>query len=218
MKNPTLAVLSQCEAVELFVQRARAANPSFEITEATAPAVAEICVRLDGLPLAIELAAARSKLLTPQAMLERLSSRLKVLTGGARDRPARQQTMRGTIDWSYNLLDDSEKILFVRLGVFVGGWTLESAEAVCSDGLPMEVFEGLELLTDKSLIRPTEGTGSELTFHDVGNPARVCRRQAIRERRIGTSSRSSSRLFCGVGRSRRARTRWSGSGCLVRPA
>ena len=105
-------------------------------------------------------------------MLERALSRLKVLTGGARDRPARHQTMRRTIDWSYNLLDDSEKILFVRLGVFVGGWTLKSAEAVCSEGLPMEVFEGLELLTDKSLIRPTEETGATSTFHDVGNPAR----------------------------------------------
>ena len=164
MKIPTLAVLSQCEAVELFVQRARATKPSFEITEATAPAVAEICVRLDGLPLAIELAAARSKLLTPQAMLERLSSRLKVLTGGARDLPARQQTIRGAIDWSYNLLDEGEKTLFLRLGVFVGGWTYETAEAVCSDGLRMEVFDGLESLTDKSLIRQTEGMGSEPRF------------------------------------------------------
>ncbi|HEX6758300.1 MAG TPA: tetratricopeptide repeat protein [Propionibacteriaceae bacterium] len=163
-KSPTLAVLSQCEAVALFIQRAEAANPKFQITEATAPAVAEICVRLDGLPLAIELAAARSKLLTPQAILERLSSRLKALTGGARDLPPRQQTIRGAIDWSYDLLDDGEKTLFARLGVFVGGWTYETAEAVCSDGLPMEVFDGLESLTDKSLIRPTEGKGSEPRF------------------------------------------------------
>ena len=163
-KRPTLAALMQCEAVELFAQRAKAANPSFEITDATAPSVAEICVRLDGLPLAIELAAARSKLLTPQAMLERLSSRLKALTGGARDLPPRQQTIRGAIDWSYNLLDDGERILFARLGVFVGGWTCGTAEAVCGDGLPMEVFDGLESLTDKSLIRQTDGTGSESRF------------------------------------------------------
>ena len=116
MKSPALAVLSQSEAVALFIQRAEAANPKFQITEATAPAVAEICVRLDGLPLAIELAAARSKPLTPDAMLARLSSRLKALTGGARDLPPRQQTIRGAIDWSYDLLDDGEKTLFARLG------------------------------------------------------------------------------------------------------
>jgi predicted ATPase/class 3 adenylate cyclase len=163
-KRPTLAVLSQCEAVALFIQRAEAANPKFQITEATAAAISEICVRLDGLPLAIELAAARSKLLSPQAMLERLSSRLKALTGGARDLPPRQQTIRGAIDWSYNLLDDGEKALFARLGVFVGGWTYETAEAVCSNGLQMEIFDGLESLADKSLIRPTEGTASEPRF------------------------------------------------------
>jgi predicted ATPase len=163
-KSPTLAVLSQCEAVVLFIQRAEAANPKFQITETAAPAVAEICVRLDGLPLAIELAAARSKLLTPQAMLDRLSSRLNALTGGARDLPPRQQTIRGAIDWSYNLLDDGEKTLFARIGVFVGGWTYESAQAVCSDGLAMEISDGLESLTDKSLIRPTEGTGGEPRF------------------------------------------------------
>ena len=163
-KKPTVAVLSQYEAVALFIQRAKAANLNFEISEQNAPAVAEICTRLDGLPLAIELAAARSKLLSPQAMLERLSSRLKALTGGARDLPARQQTIRGTIDWSYNLLDEGEKTLFARLGIFVGGWTLEAAEAVCGESLPMEVFDGLESLTDKSLIRQTEGQGDEPRF------------------------------------------------------
>jgi predicted ATPase/class 3 adenylate cyclase len=163
-KKPTVAVLSQYEAVALFIQRARAANLNFEINEQNAPAIAEICVRLDGLPLAIELAAARSKILSPQAMLERLSSRLKALTGGARDLPARQQTIRGAIDWSYNLLDEGEKTLFARLGVFVGGWTLEAAEAVCAENLPMEVFDGLESLADKSLIRQTEGQGGESRF------------------------------------------------------
>jgi predicted ATPase/class 3 adenylate cyclase len=163
-KKPTVAVISQYEAVALFIQHATAANLKFEISEQNASAVAEICVRLDGLPLAIELAAARSKILSPQAMLERLSSRLKALTGGARDLPARQQTIRGTIDWSYNLLDEDEKTLFARLGVFVGGWTLEGAEAVCDEELPMEVFDGLESLADKSLIRQTEGQGGETRF------------------------------------------------------
>jgi len=163
-KKPTVAVLSQYEAVALFIQRAKAANPNFEITEQNAQALAEICVRLDGLPLAIELAAARAKLLTPQMMLERLASRLKALTGGARDLPARQQTIRGTIDWSYNLLDEGEKRLFARLGVFVGGWTLEAAEAACGENLPMEAFDGLESLADKSLIRQTEDTGGKPRF------------------------------------------------------
>jgi len=163
-KKPTVAVLSQYEAIALFIQRAKAANPNFEITEQNAPAVAEICVRLDGLPLAIELAAARAKLLTPPMMLERLASRLKALTGGARDLPARQQTIRGTIDWSYNLLDESEKRLFAQLGVFVGGWTLEAAEAVCGENLPIEIFDGLESLADKSLILQVESAGDEPRF------------------------------------------------------
>src|SRR5439155_27041812 len=96
--------------------------------------------------------------------LERLSSRLKALTGGARDPPARQQTIRGTIDWSYNLLNDGERLLFARLGVFVCGWTLEAAEAICVDALSIEVFDGLESLTNKSLIRQTEGASDEARF------------------------------------------------------
>ncbi|HEX5688569.1 MAG TPA: helix-turn-helix domain-containing protein, partial [Roseiflexaceae bacterium] len=117
----TPAELSQCEAVRLFIQRAQAMNANFTVTNENAPAIAEICYRLDGLPLAIELAAARIKMFPPQALLERLGNRLKFLTGGARDQPARQQTIRNTVDWSYNLLDEREKILFARLGVFVGG-------------------------------------------------------------------------------------------------
>src|SRR5574341_1092978 len=152
-RQPTLAVLSQYESVALFIQRAKAARPDFEISEDNAPAVAEICVRLDGLPLAIELAAARSRMLAPQAMLEKLSSRLKALTGGARDLPARQQTLRGAIDWSYDLLDEQEQRLFARLGVFAGGWTLDAAEAVCAEDLPLDVLDGLESLLNKSRIR-----------------------------------------------------------------
>jgi predicted ATPase/class 3 adenylate cyclase len=163
-RKQTVAVLSQYEAVALFIQRAKAAKPDFEITEENAPAVAEICVRLDGLPLAIELAAARSRLLAPDAMLERLSNRLQALRGGARDLPARQQTLRGAIDWSYDLLDEDEKTLFARLGVFVGGWALEAAEAICGEGLPFDVLDGLESLLDKSLIRYAESAGGEMRF------------------------------------------------------
>src|SRR5262249_9737113 len=123
--------LTQYEAVRLFITRAQAAKTDFTVTDANAPAVAEICYQLDGLPLAIELAAARIKLFPPEALLARLGNRLQVLTGGPRDLPARQQTLRNTIDWSYNLLDEDEQTLFRRLGVFVGGCTMEAAEAVC---------------------------------------------------------------------------------------
>jgi predicted ATPase/class 3 adenylate cyclase len=159
-RNQTAAVMAQYEAVALFIQHAQAANPSFELDEVNASIVAEICTRLDGLPLAIELAAARSRLLKPSVMLEKLKSRLNVLTGGARDLPHRQQTIRGAIDWSYELLDEAEKILFSRLGVFVGGWTVESAEAVCGE----DVLSGLESLLDKSLIRQFEGISGEMRF------------------------------------------------------
>jgi peptide/nickel transport system substrate-binding protein len=150
-----LEALSQVAAVALFIQRAQAAQPDFALTELTAPAVAEICVRLDGLPLAIELAAARSKVLQPGARLARLSSRLGLLTGGARDLPARQQTLRSTIDWSYRLLAAEEQVLFARLGVFVGGWTVEAAEEVCNAAgdLRFDLLDGLQALLDQSLIR-----------------------------------------------------------------
>ena len=150
--------LSQYEAVALFVERAQAVKPSFQVTNDNAPAVAEICVRLDGLPLAIELAAARTKVLSPQAVLDRLGRRLGLLTGGSRGLPARQQTLRATIDWSYDLLTAPERRLFARLAVFVGGWTLEAAEAVFdADGdLGVEVLDALASLVDKSLVRPAE--------------------------------------------------------------
>ncbi len=124
---PDLAALSQYEAVALFIQRAQAIQSDFQVTSTNAPAVAEICVRLDGLPLAIELAAARIKVLPPQALLARLGQRLAVLTSGARDTPARQQTLRNTIEWSYQLLDASEQRLFRQLSVFIGGCMLEEA-------------------------------------------------------------------------------------------
>jgi predicted ATPase/class 3 adenylate cyclase len=163
---PPLEALSQYAAVELFIQRAQNVKPDFQVTNANAPAVAEICARLDGLPLAIELAAARSKLFAPELLLKRLEQRLSVLTGGPRDLPVRQQTIRNTIDWSYTLLADGEKQLFARLGIFVGGCTLESAEAVCYlDGAPpMDVVEGIAALVDKSLLRQVPGADDEPRF------------------------------------------------------
>jgi len=163
---PDLKTLSQYEAVRLFIERAKSAKVDFDVTDESAPAVAEICVRLDGLPLAIELAAARIKMLPPKAMLQRLSSRLKLLTGGARDLPERQRTLRGTIEWSFALLDEGEQLLFGRLAVFSGGRTLEAIEAICdAEGdLPVDAFEGVSSLVDKSLIRQEEEPGGEPRF------------------------------------------------------
>ncbi len=160
---PDLVALSQYEAVALFITRAQAVKPDFQVTAANAPAVAEICVRLDGLPLAIELAAVRTKLLPPQALLARLGQRLAVLTGGAKDVPARQQTLRNTIEWSYQLLDAQEQQLFRRLSAFVGGCTLEAIEVVCAafrdEARP--VLDAVASLIDKSLLQQTEQEGEE---------------------------------------------------------
>jgi predicted ATPase len=163
---PPIDRLSQYEAVRLFIERAKAAKPDFSVTDGNAPAVAEICARLDGLPLAIELAAARVKLLTPSAMLERLGSRLKLLGGGARNLPERQRTLRGTIEWSHALLEEGEQMLFARLAVFSGGRTLEAIEAVCdAEGdLPVDALEGVSSLLDKSLLRQEEGPEGEPRF------------------------------------------------------
>jgi predicted ATPase/class 3 adenylate cyclase/DNA-binding XRE family transcriptional regulator len=156
--------LSQYAAVALFIERARSAKPDFVVTSANAPAIAEICARLDGLPLAIELAASRVKVLLPEALLSRLSTGLALLTGGARDLEARQQTMRATIAWSEALLAPAERILFLRLAVFVGGCTLEAAEAVCDappevEALEQDLLEGLSILIDHSLVQQREEAG-----------------------------------------------------------
>jgi predicted ATPase/serine/threonine protein kinase len=184
---PTLAELKSYAAIALFVERARAAKQSFALTEANALSLVEVCRRLDGLPLAIELAAARVKLLRPQAMLSRLDHSLTLLTGGPRDLPARQQTMRSAIAWSYDLLDAGERLLFSRLSVFAGGATLEAAEAVCgadqglenvdgqtgiegqtdpaSVGDPAtEVLDGIASLVDKSLLAQKEQASGESRF------------------------------------------------------
>ncbi len=150
-----LEELERSPAVALFVERARASKPSFALTVENGSAVAEICRRLEGLPLAIELSAARMKLLGPEAVLARLERQLVLLVGGARDLPERQRTMRAAVTWSYELLGDEEKALLRRLAVFAGGCTLEAAEAVCGDGV--DVLDALGSLVDKSLVRRHEG-------------------------------------------------------------
>ena len=158
--------LARFGAVDLFVQRATEVKGDFSLTEENGPVVAEICRRLDGLPLALELAAARIKLLSPQALLTRLERRLPLLTGGARDLPVRQQTLRDTITWSYDLLDPPEQELLCSLAVFVGGFTLEAAEAVCSPdgGGQTDVHDGVTSLVDKSLLQPVEAPDGERRF------------------------------------------------------
>ena len=156
---PGLAVLMNIPSVALFLQRAQAARPEFQLTSNNARTVAEICVRLDGLPLAVELAAARMKMLSPQVLLARLSRRLSILTGGARDVPTRQQTLRNTIEWSYQLLSSEEQRLFRWLSVFANGCTLQAVEAVCAGS--GQVLEGTASLIDKSLLRRVEQTEDE---------------------------------------------------------
>jgi len=151
---PSLAALSQYEAVKLFIERAVAVRPDFHATNENAPAIAGVCERVDGLPLAIELAAARIKLFTPQALLGRLETSLKVLGAGARDLPGRQQTLAGAIAWSYDLLDEPHRRLFQRFSVFMRGANLEQAETVCEAAdLGLDVLEGLDELADQSLLR-----------------------------------------------------------------
>jgi predicted ATPase/class 3 adenylate cyclase len=160
------AQLLEYSGIRLFVERAQAVKPEFVLSESIARDVAAICLRLDGLPLAIELAAARVRVLPPRQLLTRLDTRLKVLTGGSRDLPARQQTLRAAIEWSHDLLDPDEQSLFALLAVFSGGCTFEAAEAVCadSDDLGLDILDGLDSLTQKSLLRPEDGVEGETRF------------------------------------------------------
>jgi predicted ATPase/serine/threonine protein kinase len=155
--------VTRCPSVALFLQRAAAVKSDFVLTPENTVAVAEICRRLDGLPLAIELAAARVRMLTPPAMLQRLDSRFELLTGGARDLPPRQQTLWATVQWSYELLTEDEQKLFRRLAVFVNGCTLDAAEAVCNAGadLETELLDAMESLVGKSLIQQTHTPDGE---------------------------------------------------------
>jgi predicted ATPase/serine/threonine protein kinase len=158
--------LSRFPAVTLFVERAKAVKNDFTVTKENAAAIAAICARLDGLPLAIELAASRIKLLTPATMLTRLESSLNLLTGGARDLPLRQQTLRGTVNWSFSLLNAAEQSLFRRLSVFIGGCTLEAVEAICNTkgDLGLDVLDGMASMVDKSLIQQLEEASAERRF------------------------------------------------------
>ncbi|GAC1633155.1 MAG: BTAD domain-containing putative transcriptional regulator [Chloroflexota bacterium] len=159
---PELEVLSRYDSVQLFIQRGQAIKPNFQLTKQNATAIAEICSQLDGLPLAIELAAARLRLFPPHALLERLCDRLAVLTGGAKDLPIRQQTLRNTLDWSYSLLAPDEQSLFGRLGVFAGGCTFEAADPVCNVDGTIDLLGGMTSLVEQSLVRQHEPQAATL--------------------------------------------------------
>jgi predicted ATPase/DNA-binding winged helix-turn-helix (wHTH) protein len=163
----SLDELAGFEAIRLFIDRARHSKPNFELKHENANVVAEICSRLDGLPLAIELAAARIRLLSPAAILARLQSQLSLLTGGSSDMPERQQTMRSTMAWSYGLLSERDQKLFARLAVFSGGFTLEAAEKVCcteSGASALDVLNGLTALVEHSLLAPRDQTSGDPRF------------------------------------------------------
>lgn len=163
---PALDAITGNDCVHLFVERAQAVQSRFRLTDRTAPAIAQICLRLDGIPLAVELAAARVKVLTPEQIAARLDDRFRLLTGGSRTALPRQQTLRALIDWSYDLLPEAERTLLRCLSVFVDGWTYEAAEAVCvGDGI--EAFEVLDLLThlaDKSLVMVDEAEAANARY------------------------------------------------------
>ena len=170
-QTQTVESVSQYEAVTLFIERARSVQPSWTVTDANAPAVAQVCWRLDGIPLAIELAAARVRSLSVGDINARLDNRFRLLTGGSRNVLPRQQTLQALIDWSYDLLSASEQVALCRLSVFTGGWTLEAAEAVCAgeDGADgeIETWDVLDLLTglvDKSLVSYEEGTSGPARY------------------------------------------------------
>ena len=170
-------------AVQLFLNRAQAVKPGFELTHENEEAVAAICRRLDGLPLAIELAAARVKLLTPQAILSRLEKRLDLLTGGAGDLPERQRTLRDAIEWSYNLLEPPEQTLLARLGVFAGGCSLELADAVAGEGMALgEVVRGA---SRRSSTRASSGSGTA----PRASPGSACSRRSASTRSSGSRQR-----------------------------
>jgi len=162
--NASLSILEAAEAIVLFVQRAEAVRPNFRLTADNARQVAEICVRLDGLPLALELAAARIRMFSPAYLLAQFDDALGALTYGPRDHAGRHQTMRAAIDWSYQLLPPEEQEFFTRLAVFAGGRSLEAVVEVCGHGLELDVFTGLESLTDKSLLMQVEGLGGSPRF------------------------------------------------------
>jgi predicted ATPase/class 3 adenylate cyclase len=187
---PTLEQLRQNESVQLFIQRAQAANPNFVLTKENASAVVAICQGLEGLPLAIELAAARIKVLPPQAMLAKLSNRLSFLTGGGRDLPARQQTLRNTLDWSYGLLNDQEKTLVARLGIFSGSFSLEAAETICNPDGALDVLGGVEVLINNSLLRQEEDPDGLNRFRMLGTVREYALEELKKQAELATLTRA----------------------------
>ena len=189
--------LEPSAAVELFAERAREARPGWELDGEDAEAAAEICARLDGLPLAIELAAARIRLLSPAAMLGRLDQRLQLLTSTEQDVPSRHRTMRGTVEWSYELLDEPARVLLARLAVFAGGWRMAAAEAICAiEPLePYGVLDSTAALVDGSLVRSAVGADGEPRFEllqIVQESARISSSSAASWRPSGDGMRSST--------------------------
>jgi predicted ATPase/class 3 adenylate cyclase len=195
---PPLAQLSQYEAVALFVERARTVKADFAVTNENAPAVAEICVRLDGLPLAIELAAARIRVLNPQAILGRLEHRLGLLAGGSRDLPERQQTLRGAIAWSHDLLDEPERALFACLSVFVGGARYDAVERICGGEVSADLLDLISSLVEKSLVRQSEGTGAEPRFAMLETIREFAMEQAVERGRWDGLRERHAELFASL--------------------
>ncbi len=180
---PTIEGLSQYEAVRLLIDRALLVAPHFEVDKDNAPFIAQICYRLDGIPLAIELAAARIKMLSVDQISKRLDDRFRLLTGGARTALPRQQTLRALIDWSYDILDENEQLLLRRLSVFAGGWTLEAAEEVCAgDGIDSyDVFDLLSQLVNKSLVVVVDNSQSGETRYRMLETIRQYAREKLLE-------------------------------------
>jgi predicted ATPase/class 3 adenylate cyclase len=195
---PSPEQLSQYEAVRLFIDRAQAVKPGFAVDNATAPAIAEICHRLDGLPLAVELAAARVRMLSPEALLRRLEQRLPLLTGGARDAPARQRTLRDAIAWSHDLLEPEEQALFRRLAVFAGGATLEAIESVANPDGALDVFGGLERLVEHNLVRQEEGPEGEPRFAMLETIREFGQEQLAASGEAAATGRRHAELFAGL--------------------
>ena len=201
-----LETLRRSEAVQLFVERAAAIKPGFDLNEHNAPAVAQICQRLDGIPLALELAAARVGMLTPEQIAARLDDRFRLLTGGSRTALPRQQTLRSLIDWSYDLLSEPERLLFCQLSVFVGGWSLEAAEAVCPD---LDVLELLAQLVKKSLVVAEEGEDQAATrFRLLETIRQYARDQLLETGAVERGARSPPGLLPEVRRGRGIQFLW----------
>ncbi len=190
-----LSALTQYESVALFIERAVAVKANFAVTNQNAPAIAEICVRLDGLPLAIELAAARIRILSTQAILERLGKSLDLLGGGARDLPDRQRTLRGAIGWSYELLEERDRSLFGYLSAFVGGASLAAVEAVCGELVEGDLLEPLASLTEKSLVRESDGLEAEPRFSMLETIREFAMERSVASGRHGELQRRHAEWF-----------------------